>query len=196
MSTIDFKLLQKPLPLKWRVRTAFPSKANPTHVILVGYVDSRQVQDLLDQVCGPENWCDEYYESKGKQFCKIGIKCDDNWIYKSDSGEPTSISSTKGESSDAFKRAAVKWGINRTAYKVGEVKLPCKMFQDKPYPIDESGKFIKGPALFELCNSLGKIEDLEIEFDKSFQIMTDANEKLIAVKKTARKPNKPKTILP
>lgn len=194
--SIDLKLLQKPLPLKWRVRSAFPNKVNPTHVILVGYVDSRQVQDLLDEVCGPENWQDDYYESKGKQFCRIGIRLNNEWIYKSDSGEPSSMSSTKGESSDSFKRAAVKWGINRTAYKVGEVKLPCKMFSDKPYPIDESGKFIKGQALFELCNKLGKVDDLELEFDKSFEETAVIIQAVKASKTTSKNSKLPKTILP
>ena len=193
---IDLKLLQKPLPLKWRVRSAFPNKVNPTHVILVGYVDSRQVQQLLDDVCGAENWSDDYYESKGKQFCKIGIQINNQWVFKSDSGEPSSMSSTKGESSDSFKRAAVKWGINRAAYKVGEVKLPCKMFSDKPYPVDESGKFIKGQALFELCNRLGKVDDLEIEFDKSFEETALIAQAVKSVKTAAKKTNHPKTILP
>ena len=194
--SIDLKLLQKPLPLKWRVRSAFPNKVNPTHVILVGYVDSRQVQQLLDDVCGPENWSDDYYESKGKQFCKIGIRINNEWVSKSDSGEPSSMSSTKGESSDSFKRAAVKWGINRTAYKVGEVKLPCKMFSEKPYPVDESGKFIKGQALFELCNRLGKVDDLELEFDKSFEETAVNAQAVKASKTTTRKARQPKTILP
>lgn len=194
--SIDLKLLQKPLPLKWRVRSAFPNKVNPTHVILVGYVDSRQVQQLLDDVCGPENWSDDYYESKGKQFCKIGIRTNTEWVFKSDSGEPSSMSSTKGESSDSFKRAAVKWGINRTAYKVGEVKLPCKMFSEKPYPVDESGKFIKGQALFELCNRLGKVDDLELEFDRSFEETALISQAVKASKTTTRKARQPKTILP
>ena len=194
--SIDLKLLQKPLPLKWRVRSAFPNKVNPTHVILVGYVDSRQVQQLLDDVCGPENWSDEYYESKGKQFCKIGIQINNEWVFKSDSGEPSSMSSTKGESSDSFKRAAVKWGINRTAYKVGEVKLPCKMFSEKPYPVDESGKFIKGQALFELCNILGKVDDLELEFDKSFEEAAVNAQAVKASKTTTKKTRQPKIILP
>ena len=89
LSNIELKKLQKPLSLKWRVQRAFPNKANPTHVIMIGYVDSRQVQDLLDEVCGSENWQDEYFECKGKQFCKIGIKINGEWVWKSDSGEPS-----------------------------------------------------------------------------------------------------------
>ncbi len=194
MDSSQLKQLQKPLQLKWRVRSAYPNKANPTHVILVGYVDSRQVQDLLDDVVGAENWQDEYFEVKNKQFCRIGIKVNNEWIWKGDSGAETSTEAGKGETSDAFKRAAVKWGINRTAYRVGEVKLPCKMFQSKPYPVDETGKFLKGEALYSTCNKLGKVEDLEIEFDRSFEIMAEVAEKAIEVKK--RKPRQPKTIMP
>lgn len=193
MTQSDLKKLKKPLPLKWRVQRAYPTKIKPTHVILIGYVDARQVEDILDEVCGPENWQDEYFESKNKQFCKIGIRVDGEWIWKSDSGEPSSTSSSKGETSDAFKRAAVKWGINRVAYKVGEVKLPCKMWGEKdpkPYPVDEFGNFIKGQKLFDLCNRLGKIEDYEIEFDKSFESPINSVDSVIEKKDSIKKNNK------
>lgn len=196
MNTLDLKKLQKPIPLKWRVRSAFPNKVNPTHVILVGYIDSRQVQDLLDEVCGAENWQDDYFESKGKQFCRIGIRINNEWVYKADSGEPTQTSASKGETSDSFKRAAVKWGINRTAYRVGEVKLPCKMFAEKPYPVDESGRFLKGQPLYDLCNRLGKIENLELEFDKSFEEAAAVTTAVKTAKETVKRGRKPKTILP
>lgn len=195
MNSSQLKQLQKPLPLKWRVRSAFPTKANPTHVILVGYVDSRQVQDLLDEVVGAENWQDEYFECKNKQFCRIGIKINDEWIWKGDSGSESSTEAGKGETSDAFKRAAVKWGINRTAYKVGEVKLPAKMYNSKPYPVDEAGKYLKGDALFHECNRLGKVEDLELEFDKSFEMMAEVAEKANVVR-SRKTPKQPKIILP
>lgn len=195
MDSSKLKQLQKPLPLKWRVRSAYPTKVNPTHVILVGYVDSRQVQELLDEVVGPENWQDEYFECKNKQFCRIGIKINDEWIWKGDSGAETSTEAGKGETSDAFKRAAVKWGINRTGYKVGEVKLPCRMYESRPYPVDESGKFLKGEDLYIICNRLGKVEDLEIEFEKSFDSMAEISEAAKTIK-TSRRTAKPKVIKP
>ena len=184
--SIDLQKLKKPLQLKWRVQRAFPNKINPTHVIMIGYVDSRQVQEHFDECVGPENWQDDYYECKGKQFCRIGVRVNGEWIWKSDSGEETSTSKLKGETSDSFKRAAVKWGVNRVAYRVGEVKLPCKMYSDKPYPCDESGAFLKGQKLFDICNKLGKIEDYEIEFDKSFDEISDAKETVKAVKDKIR----------
>lgn len=180
MQSSILKKLQKPLPLKWRVRSAFPNKVNPTHVILVGYVDSRQVQDLLDEVLGPENWQDEYFECKNKQFCKIGIKINDEWVWKGDSGSETSTEAGKGETSDAFKRAAVKWGINRTAYKLGEVKLPAKKYNSKPYPVNESGKFLKSEDLYNECNRIANVEELEIEFDNAFDSIKSNAEKMKA----------------
>ncbi|MDR4892238.1 MULTISPECIES: Rad52/Rad22 family DNA repair protein [unclassified Chryseobacterium] len=195
MDNSQLKLLQKPLSLKWRVRSAYPNKINPTHVMLVGYIDSRQVQDLLDEVVGAENWQDEYFECKNKQFCRIGIKINNEWIWKGDSGAETSTEAGKGETSDAFKRAAVKWGINRTAYKVGEVKLPCKMYESRPYPVDESGRFLKGEGLYSECNRLGKTEDLEIEFDQSFESMAQIAEAAKA-NKTSKRITKPKVIKP
>lgn len=195
MDNSQLKLLQKPLPLKWRVRSAYPNKVNPTHVVLVGYIDSRQVQDLLDEVVGVANWQDEYFECKNKQFCRIGIKINDEWIWKGDSGAETSTEAGKGETSDAFKRAAVKWGINRTAYKVGEVKLPCKMYESRPYPVDDTGKFLKGEALYSECNRLGRVEDLEIEFDKSFDSMAEIAEAAKA-NKNSKRVTKPKVIKP
>ncbi len=195
MDNSQLKLLQKPLPLKWRVRSAYPNKVNPTHVVLVGYIDSRQVQDLLDEVVGAANWQDEYFECKNKQFCRIGIKINDEWIWKGDSGAETSTEAGKGETSDAFKRAAVKWGINRTAYKVGEVKLLCKMYESRPYPVDDSGRFLKGEALYLECNRLAKTEDFEIEFDKSFDSMAQIAEAAKA-NKTSKRITKPKVIKP
>lgn len=161
--------LAKPLQMKWRVQRAVPNKDNPTHVIMVSYVDSRDVQDRLDEIVGPANWQAEYFECKGKQFCRIGIFTNGNWVWKGDSGSPSQTEKDKGETSDAFKRAAVHWGINRVGYQLGEVKLPCKLYGNKPYPCDDSGTFLKGEKLFAHCSRVAKVDDLEVEFEQSFE---------------------------
>ena len=156
----SIKLLKKTIPFKWRVQSAIP-RDNPTHVQLIAYVDARDVMEQLDQVVGAENWTDNYKEIKGIIYCSIGIKVDGEWVYKTDCGTESKTEKEKGESSDAFKRAAVKWGINRDAYRVGMVKLPCKKYGSAYFPTDDRGNFLKGQDLFDKCNKLAKIEDLE-----------------------------------
>ena len=49
-------------------------------------------------------------------LCSIGIKIENEWVWKTDGGTETDIEGAKGELSDSFKRAAVKWGIGRFLY--------------------------------------------------------------------------------
>lgn len=160
----NLKELQRPMKNRWRVQSQFPKNA-PTKCVMVAYVDARDVQDRLDDVVGSENWQSRFYESKGKQFCEISIKVGDQWICKSDCGTPTKTEAEKGEASDAFKRAAVQWGINRKAYMYGTVTLGCKEYNGKYYPIDEKGNWLKGEKLFDVCDKLAKVDEFEMAFD-------------------------------
>jgi hypothetical protein len=49
-------------------------------------------------------------------ICTLSIKVGDAWISKEDGGENSDIEPVKGGLSDAFKRAAVSWGIGRYLY--------------------------------------------------------------------------------
>jgi Rad52/22 family double-strand break repair protein len=96
----------------------------------LSYVDARYVMDRLDQVVGPENWVTRYEDTPGGVRCYLGIyvwqdqDVDEDgkigkvgvWVTKSDVGVPSSIEAVKGTHSDAFKRAAVHWGIARDLY--------------------------------------------------------------------------------
>lgn len=86
---------------------------------MLDYIDARQVMDLLDDVVGPENWQCDYKEIAGKIYCGVGINAE-GWVWKWDMGEESEFSPGKGEASDAFKRAAVKWGVGRFLYKEAE----------------------------------------------------------------------------
>lgn len=163
----DFAKLKAPMSLKWLVRGLKPDNINPTEMIIVAYVDARQVQDRLDEVLGAANWQDDYFESKGKQFCKIGIKIGSEWIWKGDSGIETMLDSTKGETSDAFKRAAVHWGINRDTYELGEITISCKVVNEFPVPVDEKGNVLKGEKLLEECKRIAALKDSDLKFAKN-----------------------------
>lgn len=140
---IIFEDLKQELPYKWRVQSFSKFKPEAT---CVAYVDSRDVQKLLDKVVGPENWQDEYYEVKNNLFCRIGIRVNGAWTWKGDCGTESNVDKEKGEASDAFKRAAVKWGIGRFLYDLGMYKLKTDKklgeSQGNPMPLDDSGNKI------------------------------------------------------
>ena len=75
---INLKELKKEIPFKWRVQSA-----NQNCATCVAYIDSRQAQDLLDDVCGAENWQVKYEEHKGNLFASVGIKIGNEWVWVS-----------------------------------------------------------------------------------------------------------------
>lgn len=113
--------------IHWRAQTLTKSGDK---ALALAYLDARDVMDRLDEVCGPENWQDEYVESvKGRVICRIGIKVGDEWIWKSDGAGDTAVEGEKGGISDAYKRAAVKWGIGRYLYRLDAVWAPCETYE-------------------------------------------------------------------
>lgn len=103
---------------KWRVQECKKHGCN-----CVAYVDARQVMDLLDQIVGPANWQDHYREVSGNVYCDLQIRVDGEWVTKSDCGSESNIEAEKGQASDAFKRAAVKWGIGRFLYSLDIIRI-------------------------------------------------------------------------
>lgn len=73
---------------------------------------------ILDEALGNKGWQRRYYEVCGTLFCDIGVYDHESkqWIWKSDTGSKSDIEGEKGLASDAFKRAAVVWGIGRELY--------------------------------------------------------------------------------
>lgn len=105
-----------PAKVSWRVGPV-NNKDNPTSGIALAYIDARDVQDRLDEVCGI-NWQSRYPHAAQKTVCEIGIKIDGEWYWRADGAGDTDMEAEKGSLSDAFKRAAVKWGIGRYLYDV------------------------------------------------------------------------------
>lgn len=150
--------LKKEIPFKWRVQSA-----NQYGASCVAYIDSRQVQDLLDEVVGAENWQCKFEEHKNNMFCSIGINTVSSdgqcvWVWKSDCGTESQVEKQKGEASDAFKRAAVMWGIGRFLYSKKIIKLPTKdNGKGKFLPYSEkTGRFVYGDDISVWCNALSK----------------------------------------
>jgi len=115
---MDLSKLKEKMTYKWRVQSS--SQWNTT---LVGYIDARDVEDLLDEVCRPENWCNVYTMVSTQMMCGIGININNQWVFKYDGGSESNVEKNKGLLSDSFKRAAVKWGIGRFLYRLVPFKL-------------------------------------------------------------------------
>lgn len=148
---MDLKELKKQIAYKWRVQSVNKWGAN-----CVAYIDARDVQNLLDEVCGAENWQVLYEEHKGNLFAKIGIKIGDEWVWKSDCGTESNVEKEKGEASDSFKRAAVMWGVGRFLYDLPIITLPVKERGGKYVPYSEKQKryIMKSDEITKWCNSL------------------------------------------
>lgn len=123
-----FTELSAPFPpeaVSWRVGSSNKKKrqrdtndqyAKATKGMALAFIDARDVMDRLDAVCGPGGWQCRYPHANGKTVCEIGIKAGDEWVWKADGAGDTDVEKEKGALSDAFKRAAVRWGIGRYLY--------------------------------------------------------------------------------
>ena len=112
-----FEELAKPFPqhkIHWRVGS---TNRDGTKGIGLAYIDARDVMERLDFVLGPDGWmCDYPWSDGGRVVCRIGIKIAGEWIYKTNGAGETKYEADKGALSDAFKRAAVLWGVGRYLY--------------------------------------------------------------------------------
>jgi len=102
-----------PAAISWRVGSTTKDK---TKGMALAYIDARDVQDRLDAACGSAGWQCRYPHANGKTVCAIGIKIGDDWIWKEDGAGDSDVEAEKGALSDAFKRAAVRWGVGRYLY--------------------------------------------------------------------------------
>lgn len=115
---IDFHKLAAPFPadrVSWRIGSTSGDKSKG---LALAYIDARDVMERLDEVCGPAGWQRRYPHANGKTVCEIGLKIGDEWIWKADGAGNTDVEAEKGALSDAFKRAAVSWGIGRYLYDI------------------------------------------------------------------------------
>lgn len=104
-----------PEELEWRAQTVGNGARGPFAMVLC-YVDARAIMKRLDDVCGPENWRDEYRHENGGVMCGISIRTENGWITKWNGSPETRNEAFKGGISKAFVRAAVNWGIGRYLY--------------------------------------------------------------------------------
>jgi len=150
---MSIQQLKMPFPkteVKWRVGRSGVSNGRPW-VMALAYIDSRAVQERLDEVVGPFKWQDKYsFGKQGEIVCSLGIKVEDEWVWKSDGAGQTNFEAEKGGLSDAFKRSAVKWGIGRYLYNLTESFADVSRDKKKGYKyikIDGNNYYWKPPEL-------------------------------------------------
>lgn len=107
----------------WRAQSV---SRDGTKAMALAYIDARDVMERLDGVCGVENWQCRYSHAEQKVVCDIGIRIEGEWIWKADGAGDTQVEAEKGSLSDAFKRAAVRWGIGRYLYSLDAPWVPCE----------------------------------------------------------------------
>lgn len=125
------KELQEPFQaseIEWRVQQAGTYGKGNIYCMVLAYVQSRAIQNRLDDVFGINGWKSSYKVedvqiSKDESLlfeCTISVYDPDKkeWINKSDAAPQTQIESIKGGYSDAMKRAGVQWGIGRYLYNL------------------------------------------------------------------------------
>jgi hypothetical protein len=198
---VDFNALAAPFPpqaISWRVGSTTQDKKKG---MALAFIDARDVMERLDAVCGPAGWQCTYPHANGKTVCAIGIKAGDEWIWKSDGAGDTDVEAEKGALSDAFKRAAVRWGIGRYLYdlaspwvelepagrsfKIADRELaklhallgkPAAVANDNPITQaqrEDAGRII---ASIQQCRSLNDLDALkrQPEFTGAFKPLPEA----------------------
>ena len=121
---MDLSKLKEPFPaneIEWRLQSS-GTGSRGVWARCLAYVTNRAICNRLDEVCGPENWKNEFIKGPdGGILCGISIKVGEEWVTKYDGAENTNIEAVKGGLSGAMKRAAsTGWGIGRYLYNLEE----------------------------------------------------------------------------
>ena len=126
--------LARPFPpdaVGWRVGSTNKEKSKG---MAVCYIDARSVQRRLDEVMGFDWQSEIIVQSSGLVTCRIGLLINGHWRWRMDGtaavreapeGQELDLKeeqkremNQKGAASDAFKRAAVQWGVARYLYEI------------------------------------------------------------------------------
>lgn len=118
-----------PFDIEWRVQRS-GKQGEKQWAMVLAYVTNRAIMERLDDVCGPENWKNEFERwGEGGVKCGISIRVPQegedqfggkpyDWVTKYDGSEETKVETTKGGFSASMKRAGVQWGIGRYLYNL------------------------------------------------------------------------------
>lgn len=156
--------------VKWRVGATTSDK---TKGIALAYIDSREVKKRLDEVCGLAGWRDRLIAVDNGFISEIDIKIDNEWVTRSNAAGLTHIEPVKGGASDAFKRAASKWGIGHYLYYLPNVWVQI-------VPAGKSYALVEVPELPDWAKPASNIENWEDIAELELEASASADEQQIA----------------
>ncbi len=144
-----YKKLKRPFPeraISWRAGATNAKKndGKASKCIALAYIDARDVMQRLDDVFDM-NWQCKYSHAENKTICELSVLIEGNWITRAGGAGDTDVEAEKGAISDAFKRAAVLFGIGRYLYELENNWVDC----------DEWKKIVKPPQLPEWATPQG-----------------------------------------
>lgn len=101
---------------------------NEHSALVLLYKDARVDMDILDETYGNNNWKREFFLLQNNLWCTLSTResSDAEWVPKCDVGVESDTEAVKGQSSDAFKRAAVNVGIGRELYTAPLIFIKLK----------------------------------------------------------------------
>lgn len=164
--------MKTPRKLKEEEISVKVASATADSVELVLFVDRITIKNIMDETYGPFGWQSEHFSRTNghgftEMFCKVSVWDDENnrWISRDDCGSGTN---DKNQSTDAFKRACVYFGVGTELYTVPE-SIICDAYRKK---VDGNGTVItlnNTPATEEICHIIAK-SDTEFFCNDSFKI--------------------------
>ena len=104
--------------IKWRITATTQDK---TKGLVVPYIDTRAIQNRLDETLGIDGWKVSYRPIKDGFICSLSLKLNNEWVTKEDGSNMTDYEKIKGGISGSFKRTASSFGIGRYLY---DIQLP------------------------------------------------------------------------
>lgn len=135
------KELAKPFPAN-KISIKVQTKPNDNgNALCVAYIDARDVMERLDAVVGGD-WSDDYRAApSGGLECALTVM----GVTRRDVGDDKNDNETeKAGYSDAFKRAAVKFGIGRFLYDMPKMYGKVKQIGKNYYLADGEEERLRG----------------------------------------------------
>lgn len=111
-----------PAAVKWKLQSVYKDYGGG---VVVGYIDARLVVERLNTVW--PWWEDPKYENAGNNALRCYLSLFDPTtglrVTRTDIGTASGTEALKGTSSDAFKRAAVKFGVGVSIYAMRAIRM-------------------------------------------------------------------------